>query len=91
MPSKEEPIPKPTEEKKKDGKKGVVASKYPNHLWEIDLTTVPIGPGFWMMWPPFSLPQCWPFGWWIGVVMDLRIAANLMALPWIQTYAHLLF
>ena len=22
------------------------------------------------MWHPFSLPQVWPFGWWIGVIMD---------------------
>ena len=67
---KEEPTPSPTEEQKQDGKNRVVTSKYPNHLWQIDLTTVPIGPGFWTMWPPFSLPQFWPFGWWIGVVLD---------------------
>ena len=67
---KEEPTPSPTEEQKQDGKNRVVTSKYPNHLWQIDLTTVPIGPGFWTMWPPFSLPQFWPFGWWIGVIMD---------------------
>jgi putative transposase len=67
---KEKPIPQPTEDPKKDGKNRVVTSKYPNHLWQIDLTTVPIGPGFWTTWPPFSLPQCWPFGWWLGVVMD---------------------
>ena len=67
---KEKPIPRPTEDRKKDGKNRVVTSKYPNHLWQIDLTTVPIGPGFWRIWPPFSLPQFWPFGWWIGVIMD---------------------
>jgi uncharacterized protein YwlG (UPF0340 family) len=43
---KEKPIPKPGEDQKKDGKNRVVTSKYPNHLWLIDLTTVPIGPGF---------------------------------------------
>jgi len=67
---KEKPIPRPTEDRKKDGKNRVVTSKYPNHLWQIDLTTVPIGPGFWTTWPHFSLPQFWPFGWWIGVIMD---------------------
>jgi putative transposase len=67
---KEKPIPKVTEDQKKDGKTRVVTCKYPNHLWEIDLTTVPIGPGFWTTWQPFSLPQCWPFGWWLGMVMD---------------------
>ncbi len=35
-----------------------------------DLTTMPIGSGFWVSWLPFSLPQCWPFCWWIGVVID---------------------
>ena len=67
---KEEPVHRPTEDQKKEGKNRVVTSKYPNHLWQIDLTTVPIGPGFWTTWPPFSLPQCWPFGWWVGVVLD---------------------
>ncbi len=51
-------------------KERVVTSKYPNHLWMTDLTTVPIGSGFWVTWLPFSLLQCWPFCWWIGVVID---------------------
>ena len=67
---KEKPVPKPTEDQKKDGENRVVTSKYPNHLWQIDLTTVPIGAGFWTTWKPFSLPQCWPFSWWLGVIMD---------------------
>ena len=36
----------------------------------MDLTLVPIGPGLWTTWQPFSLPQCWPFSWWLGVIMD---------------------
>ncbi|HUT92961.1 MAG TPA: hypothetical protein VMY37_25950 [Thermoguttaceae bacterium] len=46
---KEKPIPRPKDDQdqKTDGKKRVVTSKYPNHLWQIDLTTVPIAPGFW--------------------------------------------
>ena len=48
----------------------VVTSKYPSHVWVVDLTTVPIGPGFWTTWSPFCLPQCWPFCWWVAVVMD---------------------
>jgi transposase InsO family protein len=48
----------------------VVTSKYRNHLWQMDLTVVPIGSGLWTMWQPFSLPQCWPFSWWLGVIMD---------------------
>lgn len=47
---KEEPVHRPTEDQKKEGKNRVVTSKYPNHLWQIDLTTVPIGPGFWTTW-----------------------------------------
>jgi transposase InsO family protein len=35
----------------------------------LDLTVVPIG-GFWAAWLPFSLPQVWPFCWWIAVVID---------------------
>ena len=67
---KEKPISQPSENRKNDGKDRVVTSKYPNHLWLIDLTTVPIGSGFWTMWHPFSLPQCWPFAWWLGVIID---------------------
>jgi len=35
----------------------------------VDLTAVPIG-GFWTSWLPFALPQCWPFCWWVVVVID---------------------
>ena len=66
----EKPTPKPKESQKKDDKYRVVTSKYPNHLWQIDLTTVPIRPGYWTTWQPFSLPHFWPFGWWMGVIMD---------------------
>jgi len=36
----------------------------------VDLTTVPVGAGLWTAWLPFSLPMCWPFCWWVAVVMD---------------------
>ena len=26
--------------------------------------------GFWAAWLPFALPQCWPFCWWVAVVID---------------------
>ncbi len=48
----------------------VVAAKYPNHVWHVDLTTVSILGGFWTSWLPFALPQCWPFCWWLAVVLD---------------------
>ena len=35
----------------------VVTAKHPNHVWHIDLTTVPTGAGFWAPWVPFALPQ----------------------------------
>jgi putative transposase len=50
--------------------KRVVTAKRPNHVWHLDLSTVPIGFGFWIPWLPLSLPQRWPFCWWIAVVVD---------------------
>ena len=48
----------------------VVTAKRPNHVWHVDLTAVPTAMGFWAPWLPFSLPQCWPFCWWVAVVID---------------------
>jgi len=48
----------------------VVTAKHPNHVWHIDLTTVPTVSGFWASWVPFALPQCWPFCWWVAVIID---------------------
>jgi len=48
----------------------VVTAKYPNHVWHVDLTIVPTVSGFWTAWLPFSLPQRWPFCWWLAVVID---------------------
>ena len=39
----------------------VVTAKEPNHVWHVDLTTVPTGSGPWTSWLPFALPQSWPF------------------------------
>jgi transposase InsO family protein len=50
--------------------KRVVTAKYPNHVWHVDLTTVSILGGFWTSWLPFALPQCWPFCWWVAIVLD---------------------
>ncbi len=64
---------KPTEapaEVETDELPRVVTAKRPNHVWHVDLTVVPIGSGFWTAWLPFSLPQCWPFCWWIAAVID---------------------
>jgi transposase InsO family protein len=48
----------------------VVAAKSPNHVWHVDLTTVPTSAAFWVPWSPFSKVQRWPFAWWIAVVVD---------------------
>jgi putative transposase len=47
-----------------------VTAKYPNHVWHVDLTAVPTVPGFWVPWLPFSLPQVWPFCWWVVAAVD---------------------
>jgi transposase InsO family protein len=51
-------------------KERVVTAKRPNHVWHVDLTLVPTGTGMWASWLPFALPQCWPFCWWVAVVVD---------------------
>ena len=48
----------------------IVTARKPNHLWHVDLTTVPTALGFWTSWLPFALPQVWPFCWWLAVVVD---------------------
>jgi transposase InsO family protein len=48
----------------------VVTASNPNHVWHLDLTTVPTSLGFWTAWLPFALPQRWPFCWWLVVAVD---------------------
>jgi len=48
----------------------VVTATRPNHVWHCDLSTVPTSLGFWTSWFPCSLPQRWPFCWWIAVAVD---------------------
>ena len=65
--------PKPTEapsaQAPTDTTERIVTAKRPNHVWHVDLAVVPTG-GFWTAWLPFSLPQVWPFCWWIAAVID---------------------
>jgi transposase InsO family protein len=42
----------------------------PDHVWSIDHTVVPTGAGLWTPWLPFSLPQSWPFCFWVSVILD---------------------
>jgi transposase InsO family protein len=66
---KEQPAPPPVREIPETDERHVTA-KHPNHVWNVDLTTVPISGGFWVPWSPLTLPQCWPFCWWVAVVLD---------------------
>lgn len=65
-----EPPPKPPAKAERDSMSPVVTAKRPNHVWHVDLTTLPTSGGFWTAWCPGALPQCWPFCWWIAVVVD---------------------
>ena len=65
MPPRSEPAPQVVA-----SQSPVVRAKYANHVWHVDLTTVPIASGFWTTWLPKSFPQCWPFCWWVAVVVD---------------------
>jgi len=50
--------------------KRVVTAKYPGHVWHVDLTAVPTCLGFWIPWFPHTWAQCWPFCFWVAVVVD---------------------
>lgn len=50
-------IPKPTPKSASRTIDRVVTAQRPNHVWHIDLTTVPTSRGFWVPWLPFALPQ----------------------------------
>lgn len=41
-----------------------------HHVWQMDLTIVSTASGFWSPWFPFALPPCWPFCWWVALVID---------------------
>ena len=51
-------------------KSRTVIANYPNHVWSVDLTLVPIGQGFWVPWSPNSLPQQHPYCWQVLNVVD---------------------
>lgn len=52
------------------GKNPTITARHPNHTWHVDLTVVPTNGGFWTSWFPFSMPQCWPFCYWVAIVAD---------------------
>lgn len=47
-----------------------VMARRPNHVWGADATAVPTSLGFWVPWVPFAVLPCWPFCWWVVVVVD---------------------
>ena len=49
---------------------GAVTASRPHHVWHVDLTVVPTACGFWIPWLPYAVAQRWPFGVWVGVVLD---------------------
>jgi putative transposase len=68
---KEKPASPPTKvEQPDEAAERVVTAARPNHVWHVDLTAVPIVSGYWTAWLPWSLPQVWPFCWWVAVVID---------------------
>ena len=42
-------------------KNNVETIKYPDHVWHVDLTEVPVSDGFWVPWVPNALYQAFPF------------------------------
>ncbi len=67
---KEDAAPKlrPNSDAECSGRK--IIARNSDHIWHIDLTAVPTGPGLWVPWLPFALPQRYPLCWWLGVVVD---------------------
>jgi transposase InsO family protein len=47
-----------------------VTARYPDHVWNLDLTVVPTNLGLWVPWLPFCIAQCWPFTWHLAVIID---------------------
>jgi len=68
-PAREESPAEQAAEEAKPPSRRTVTAKRPNHVWHVDLTVVPIAK-FWVPWLPFSLPQVWPFCWWVLAATD---------------------
>lgn len=64
-----EPSPKPSDPEQ-TSKPKTIRSKYPNHVWHMDLTLLPTLGGFWVPWMPQALLQLFPFCWWVALVID---------------------
>jgi transposase InsO family protein len=47
-----------------------VKATYPDHVWGVDLTLVPIFRGLRVPWKPLAELPVWPFAYWLVVVVD---------------------
>jgi putative transposase len=50
--------------------KRVVTAKHPGHVWNADVTVVPIAQGLTRSDSPFAWPQLWPFCWHLAAIVD---------------------
>jgi transposase InsO family protein len=55
-----------------------VTAKHPNNVWQVDMTAVPISAGFWAAWLPFTMPQAWPFCWWVVLAIYSKLGINCL-------------
>jgi putative transposase len=63
------PAKRPAKRRRPESLREITAT-HSDHVWHVDLTTVPTIGGFWISWFPFALPQRWPFCWWVAAVVD---------------------
>jgi putative transposase len=71
--SEQSPDTAPKTDQERPTRKGkglAVIANYPDHVWGVDLTVVPTAAGFWVPWIPWSALLCWPFCWWVSLVVD---------------------
>jgi putative transposase len=50
--------------------KRTASARAPNHVWNVDITVVPIAGGFWCPALPWSWPILWPFCWHVAAIVD---------------------
>jgi putative transposase len=62
--------PSPPTPKRSRGPQRAITASVPNQVWHVDLTTVATAFGFWTPLLPLALLQCWPFCWWLAVIVD---------------------
>lgn len=67
---REKPPFRPEKTKAVEAKGRTVTAKRPNHVWHVDLTMMTTQLGFWCPWSPCAWPQCWPWSWWMALVLD---------------------